>query len=179
MHICWIHEGRHYKKLTPFVDYHRQLLDDFLTRFWEYYHKLQQYRADPSLAQAAKLGSEFDTLFNTQTGYDALDKRMATTQTKRNLLLTVLRYPETPLHNNSAELGARQRVRKRDISFGPRTEDGVAAWDTFMTLAETSKKLGVSFYKYLYDRISGDYKLPSLAELIRVQGHPHPSEATS
>ncbi len=27
--LCWIHDGRHYKKLTPYVDYHQQLLDDF------------------------------------------------------------------------------------------------------------------------------------------------------
>jgi len=78
-----------------------------------------------------------------------------------------LKYPEMPLHNNPAELGARQRVRKRDVSFGPRTEDGVKAWDTFMTLAETAKKLGVSFYAYVYDRVSGSAKLPDLAELIR------------
>jgi hypothetical protein len=34
--LCWIHEGRHYKKLTPFVDHHRQLLEDFQTQFWDY-----------------------------------------------------------------------------------------------------------------------------------------------
>ena len=36
-------------------------------------------------------------------------------------------------------LGARKRVRKRDVSFGPRTEDGKQAWDIFMTLAATTK----------------------------------------
>jgi len=81
-------------------------------------------------------------------------------------LLKVLAHPEIPLHNNPAELGARQRVRKRDISFGPRTADGVAAWDTFMTLAETAKKLGVSFFAYIYDRTSGANALPALAEII-------------
>ena len=70
------------------------------------------------------------------------------------------------MHNNPAELGVRQRVRKRDISFGPRSPDGVAAWDTFMTLTETARKLGVSFYAYIFDRISMAYRLPSLAELI-------------
>ena len=79
---------------------------------------------------------------------------------------------EIPLHNNPAELGARQRVRKRVISFGPRTNDGVTAWDTFMTLAETAKKLGVSFYEYVLDRVSRRYLFPSLADLIRTQGHP-------
>jgi len=98
------------------------------------------------------LRQAFDTLFETETGYEALDKRIAKTKVKRDKLLKVLAHPEIPLHNNPAELGARQRVRKRDISFGPRTAEGVAAWDTFMTLAETAKKLGVSFFAYIYDR---------------------------
>jgi len=46
--LCWVHEGRHYKKLTPFLEYHRQLLDDFRARFWQFYRKLQDYRARPS-----------------------------------------------------------------------------------------------------------------------------------
>jgi hypothetical protein len=71
-----------------------------------------------------------------------------------------------PLHNNESELGVRRRVRKRDVSFGPRTEAGRLAWDTFMTLAETTRKLGVSFYAYLHDRITGANAIPPLADLI-------------
>ena len=78
----------------------------------------------------------------------------------------VLAHPEIPLHNNPAELGARARVRKRDVSFGPRTREGAKAWDTFMTLAETATKLGVSFYHYIHDRVSGACQMPSLADLI-------------
>ena len=81
-------------------------------------------------------------------------------------VLPALDFPELPLHNNPAEVAARQRVRKRDISFGRPTPDGVAAWDTFMTLAETAKKLGVNFYAYIQDRVSHTYILPSLADLI-------------
>jgi len=39
-----------------------------------------------------------------------------------------------------------------------------------MTLAETAKKLGVSFYSYIFDRISKQNKFPSLADLIIAQG---------
>jgi hypothetical protein len=35
-----------------------------------------------------------------------------------------------------------------------------------MSLAETTKKLGVSFYAYLRDRITGTHAIPPLAELI-------------
>ena len=113
----------------------------------------------------------------TVTGFDQLDKRIAKTRAKKERLLVVLAYPLVPLHNNPAELGVRQRVRKRDISFGPRSSDGLAAWDTFMTLAETAKKLGVSFYAYVFDRVSQTYRLPSLADLIQQRSQP-PSRTT-
>ena len=165
--LCWIHEGRHYKKLTPFVDYHRQLLEGFQKKFWDFYHQLQRYQENPSAPDANRLQAEFDTLFTSTTGYQALDQRIAKTLAKKDRLLLVLDYPHLPLHNNPAELAVRQRVRKRDISFGPRTSDGAAAWDTFMTLGETAKKLGVSFYAYIYDRVSGARRMPSLASLIQ------------
>ena len=164
--LCWVHEGRHYKKLIPYVDYHRQVLKDFRKQFWQFYDQLLVYREDHSPPEADRLRAEFDTIFGQTTGYDDLDKRIAKTLAKKERLLTVLDFPELPLHNNPAELAARQRVRKRDISFGPRTPDGVEAWDTFNTLVETAKKLGVNIYAYIHDRISGGHLLPSLADLI-------------
>ena len=176
--LCWVHDGRHYKKLMPFVEYHQQLLADFRRQFWDYYHRLNAFRADPTPEQASKLDQEFDSLFSQVTGYNELDKRIVKTKAKKDRLLKVLSYPEIPLHNNPAELAARRRVRKRDISFGPRTQDGVAAWDTFMTLAATAKQLGVSFYAYIYDRVAGTYALPNLADLIQQHApafHPLPT----
>ncbi len=35
--LCWVHEGRHYKKLNPAIEYHAQILDQFLTKFWAFY----------------------------------------------------------------------------------------------------------------------------------------------
>jgi regulator of replication initiation timing len=166
MMLCWVHEGRPYKKLNPIVPLHRQLLDGFLKRFWDYYRELLAYKQNPSEAEHARLEAVFDELFATQTGYEALDERIAKTRAKKQSLLLVLEYPELPLHNNASELGVRRRVRKRDVSFGPRTEAGKRAWDTFMTLAETTRKLGVSFYAYLHDRITGANAIPPLADLI-------------
>ena len=39
--------------------------------------------------------------------------------------------------------------------------------DTFLTISQTAKKLGVRTYEYIYDRVSGKNKLPSLAQLIQ------------
>jgi len=164
--LCWVHEGRHYKKLMPAIPYHQGLLEAFGQRFWAYYAQLLAYRKQPTPEEAMRLTEEFETLFATVTGYQALDERIAKTRAKQRCLLMVLAHPEIPLHNNPAELGARARVRKRDVSFGPRTHEGARAWDTFMTLAATATKLGVSFYHYIQDRISGTSQMPSLADLI-------------
>jgi hypothetical protein len=166
MLLCWIHDGRHYKKLTPCIPYHRQLLTDFRQRYWDFYHQLRTYRAHPTPPDRARLASEFETLFATVTGYADLDARIAKTRAKKAALLLVLAHPELPLHNNPAELAARKQVRRRKISFGTRSPEGTQAWDTFATLVATAKKLGVSFYAYIFDRVSRAYTLPSLAQLI-------------
>jgi hypothetical protein len=167
--LCWVHEGRHYKKLMPVFVHHLELLNDFRKQFWEYYHQLLTYQEQPTPEERARLEREFDKLFSTCTGFDALDARIAKTRAKKVSLLMVLKHPEIPLHNNPAELDARQRVRKRDVSFGPRTQDGVRAWDTFMSLAATTRKLGISFHQYIHDRISKASQIPSLASLIEAR----------
>jgi hypothetical protein len=164
--LCWIHEGRHYKKLWPEIAAHRPLLAAFQTRFWAYYRDLRAYQAAPTADARADLSTAFDALFATRTGYHALDDRIAKTRAKRPELLQVLAHPEVPLHNNPAELGARRRVRKRDVSFGPRTEAGARAWDTFMTLVTTTQKLGLSFYVYVRDRLTAAHQVPALDQVI-------------
>jgi regulator of replication initiation timing len=172
--LCWIHEGRHYKKLEPSVAQFRAALDTFRKQFWEYYDQLLAYRQHPSSAAKERLAIDFDTLFTTVTGYRTLDERIEKTKLKKASLLMVLDHPEIPLHNNPAELAARQRVRKRDVSFGPRTPDGAKAWDTFMTLTATAKKLGVSIFRYIHDRVSGAYDMPDLADLISQRASQQP-----
>src|SRR5215210_3687506 len=132
--LCWVHEGRHYKKLTPCVALHREQLEAFVKDFWAYYHELRRYQEQPTGEDRRRLEEAFDRLFAKRTGYWALDERIALTRAKKEELLAGLAHPELPLHNNPAELAARQRVRKRDVSFGPRTDAGRKAWDTFQSL---------------------------------------------
>ena len=164
--LCWVHEGRHYKKLTPKVYYHQQLLEQFLDDFWDYYRELLAYRDAPTLSTAHKLRSEFFRLFDTQSGYQQLDERKRLTVTKISELLLVLEHPELPLHNNPAELAARTMVRRRHISYGTQTIEGTASWDTFMSLVATTRKLGLSFFEYVRDRLSQARNIPSLASII-------------
>ena len=167
--LCWIHEGRHYKKLDPQVAHHQQKLDDFMERFWEYYDELLTYQRQPSPKEAERLSKVFDALFSEKTDYYWLDKCIAKTQAKKERLLMVLKHPEIPLHNNPAEIEVRRRARKRDVSFGPRTQDGKRAWDTFISLAATAKKLNISFYQYIHDRVTRVRHIPPLAEMIAQQ----------
>ena len=165
--LCWIHEGRHFKKLVAHVPLHRELLATFRADFWAYYRDLLAYREQPTPAEAVRLEQRFDALFSTTTGFDLLDARIALTRAKQAGLLLVLRHPELPLHNNPAELAARRRVRKRDVSSGPRGPAGAKAWDVFMTLAATTQQLGVAFVAYLQDRLRQAGQIPWLPDLIR------------
>jgi len=167
LQLCWVHEGRHYKKLTPALSLHRAVLDTFLTDFWVYYRRLLAYQAAPTSALTATLATDFDTLFSRKTGYADLDERIAKTKAKRHPLLRVLDKPYLPLTNNPAELAARRRVRKRDVSFGARSAAGIHAWDVFHTLIGTAHLLGVNVLHYFYDRFSRAGRLPALADLIR------------
>lgn len=169
--LCWVHEARHYNKLLPCFAPHVKLLDGFMERFWQYYDELLAYREHSTLEERTRLSAKFDELFSTKTGYFALDDRIEKTSAKKAQLLMVLEHPEIPLHNNSAELGARQRVRKRDVSFGPRTSEGARAWDTFQTLAATAKKLGVSFHAYIHDRVSKANRMPGLDTVIAARAN--------
>ena len=85
---------------------------------------------------------------------------------KKESLLLVLVFPFLPLQNNPAELGAHVQTRMRDINLQTVGENGTKTKDTFTTIVQTSKKLGVNIYDYIYDRISQKFAMTSLANLI-------------
>jgi hypothetical protein len=154
------------------LPHHRQIPEDFRKKYWDYYRELLVYKEKPGADEAERLSQKFDKLFSQQTGYTLLDLRISATMSNKKSLLMVLDHPDLPLHNNDSELSARTRVRKRDVSFGPRSREGTHAWDLYMSLLVTARKLGINFHEYLRDRISGSFNMPSLAELIRQRGSP-------
>ncbi|KAF5417543.1 MAG: hypothetical protein C5S48_00185 [Candidatus Methanogaster sp.] len=86
---------------------------------------------------------------------------------KKSELLMALKHPEVPLNNNEPELGARAQVCRLDVSLHTMAEDETKANDTFLMIVETAKKLGVSTYAYIYDRVIKRFRMSSLAEMIR------------
>jgi hypothetical protein len=172
--LCWVHEGRHYKKLTPIIATHQKALEKFLKQFWQYYRKVLAYCISPNPTQAQALEAEFEVLFEEKSGYQQLDERKALTRAKASELLLVLHHPELPLHNNAAELGARTMVQRRNISYATQTTEGTKAWDIFMSLVATTRKLGIRFYEYLQDRFSRVGKIPFLGAIIREKSAANP-----
>jgi hypothetical protein len=150
----------------PKIKYHQQLLEDFLNRFWLFYQKLKNYKDKPDTKTAFELDREFDTLFDTKTGYEELDDRILKTKDNKAELLVVLKHPYVPLHNNDAELAVRKEVRHRDISFQTRTLKGTRAKDVFFTIIQTAKKLGINAYLYIMDRLRKKFSMTPLHILI-------------
>lgn len=166
---CWIHEIRHYRKMVPRIDYHRNILADFMEQLWQFYGRIKSYKdssAEDLPAQKQAIMTAFKELFSGHTDYATLNKAMLQTQEKATQLLAFLDYPAFPLHNNVAERGARRVVRKRDISFHTWSERGTKVRDAFMSLHQTANKLGVSFMDYLVDRNSGKSTAMAMAELV-------------
>jgi hypothetical protein len=159
--------GRHYQSMTPCVPPHREWLEAFRKRSWDFSKQLLVYRQDPAPERATQLREKFDELFSTGTGYDERDERIARTRADKTYLLMVLDDPEVPLHNNPAELDVRTRVRKTGVSYGRRSRAGARTWGAMETLLSTARKLGVNFFQYIRDRVSGARQMPSLADLIK------------
>jgi len=167
--LCWIHDGRDYKKLVPHLDINRLKTDAFRQEYWDFYRKLLKYKtSDPATQNIQKpvLDAEFERIFNQKTGYEALDKLIARTCSKKTELLPVLDHPNLPLHNNAAELAARRKVRKRDVCLHTMSGEGTRVQDAYLSIIETAKKLGVSAFEYLTDFVSGTRKMMPLPEFI-------------
>ncbi len=129
------------------------------------------YREVPTPRRKAALERDFDRLFQRRTGFADLNEALRRIHEKRDDLLLVLERPEIPLHNNLSESDIREWAKKRKISAGTRSELGRRCRDTFISLKKTCRKLGVSFWRYLQDRIRGTHEILALPELIQQAVH--------
>jgi len=127
--LCWVHEGRTIRNSSPMSSHHRAFLEDFVQSSGCTTAQLLAYQTLPTPAEAARLTGEFRDPVCDRHGLRGAGRADCQDAYQARLLLMVLTHPEIPLHNNPAELGARARVRKRDVSFGPRTREGATAWD--------------------------------------------------
>lgn len=171
--LCWIHEERHYRKLIPSNEAIRQAIEQVRGQIWDLYKGLQEYKNAPSKQLKSLLEQKFDDLFlRKKTISPTLNKQLAQTYRKKDKLLRVLERPKTPLHNNGTETDAREMVVKRKVSGGTRSEEGQKCRDTFVSLKQTCRKLGITFLEYLEDRTHQLFAIPNLADIILARRQP-------
>jgi hypothetical protein len=171
--LCWIHAERGINKLVGFTDAQREALEQIRARIWDFYAELKAYKEEPREEKRAELEARFDEIFGTRTCYQSLNLALKRIRNHKSELLLVLDRPEIPLHNNLSERDIREYVKKRKISGSTRSDLGRCCRDTFTSLKKTCRKLKVSFWEYLRDRVSGRNKIEPLADLMRRQAR-HP-----
>jgi hypothetical protein len=164
---CWVHAERPLKRLIPYNEAHRLLIERVQMILWELYKDLKTYAKWPDPGSKRVLESRFDELVGEKTGYPSIDGVLKDMREHKADLLRILEYPEVPLHNNGMESDIREYVKKRKISGGTRSDPGRRCRDTFTSLKKTCRKLGVSFWSYLRDRLGKLGQIPPMAELIR------------
>lgn len=165
--LCWIHAERTINKLVGFNEEQRAALEEKRTQIWDFYQALKTYKEAPSAAKKAGLEKRFDEVFTTSTCFETLNQALNRLHKNKSELLFVLKRPDIPLHNNSSEEAIRDYVKKRKISGSTRSELGRRCRDTFASLKKTCRKLRISFWHFVIDRLSGKNTIPSLPELIR------------
>jgi hypothetical protein len=165
--LCWIHAERLIGKIIPFTDEQKKDLDAVRDKIWKLYQRLKRYKGNPQVKDKEKLEATFDQIFTMKTSSATLNQALKRLYNNKPELLLVLDRPEIPLQNNVAENAIREYVKKRKISGGTRSEAGRKCRDTFTSLKKTCRKLGVSFWEYLKDRIEKINLIPDLSDLIR------------
>ena len=167
--LCWIHAERSLDKIVAHTEQERQDLESIQEELWQLYRELKAYKDAPDDQKKAELEKRFDALFTTRTHSETLNSALQRIHQNKAELLLVLQRPEIPLHNNLSENAIRDYVKRRKISGSTRSEAGRRCRDTFTSLKKSCRKLGVSFWQYLLDRLGRKGKIPRLSELIRQQ----------
>lgn len=167
--LCWIHANRAIDKIIPFTDQAKKDLNSVKDKVWRLYKGLKQYKENSKAVSKKRLEQMFDDIFTQTTSSATLNAALKRIYTNKSELLLVLERPDIPLHNNGAENAIREYVKKRKISGSTRSESGRQCRDTFTSLKKTSRKLSVSFWQYLKDRIENTGLIPDLSDLIRQQ----------
>jgi hypothetical protein len=165
--LCWVHAERLVHKLIPLNDQHRQDQERVRGEIWDLYADLKAYRRDPDPALAPTLTARFDAIFTQRTSFATLNQTLKRLHAHKEKLLLVLKRPDIVLHTNGSEGDIRGYVKWRKISGGTRSDLGRRCRDGFASLKKTCRKLGISFWDYLGDRIGRHGNIAPLPEIIR------------
>jgi hypothetical protein len=166
--LCWVHAERLVHKLIPLNEMHREDIASVRAQIWDLYRDLKAYKSQPDEAQREALAQRFEAIFTQQTRFATLNRTLKGIHRNKAELLRVLERPEIPLHTNGSETDLRDYVKKRKISGGTRSDEGRRCRDTFASLKKTCRKLGISFWEYLTDRLGvGEQPIAHLPDIVR------------
>ena len=164
--LCWAHAERAIEVLVGYTHRQRKLIKSIKDDIWGLYRKLKKYRINPDKSTRGALEESFDAIFGQKTGYASLDNALKRIQKNKSELLLVLDRPDIPLHNNLSERDIREYVKRRKISGSTRSENGRLCRDSFTSLKKTCRKLGISFWKYLLDRVENKKEIAPLPDVM-------------
>jgi len=167
--LCWKHAERPLVKLVCYHDEQQALFQDKKKAFWSMYQDLKAYKLKPDKQRIAQLEQQFDNLCEPVLNFASLNQVLEDLKAKKNKLLLVLYRPQASLHNNDSERDIREYAKRRKISAGTRSENGKNARDTFLSLKKTCRKLTVSFWDYLLDRLTNANNILPLSLIMEQQ----------
>ncbi|VFN05617.1 MAG: Transposase IS66 family protein, partial [Candidatus Kentron sp. G] len=173
--LCWLHAERNINKLVPLNDTHAKHINWVRSQIWDLYADLKIYKTDKSLQTKPfqkEIRARFNEMCRTHTSYATLNGQLKRLAANKTELLRVLDDPSLPLHNNLSERDIREYVSRRKISGSTRSDEGRRCRDTFASLKKTCRKLNISFWDYLYDRVSKTNSLPPLSKTIQARASP-------
>jgi hypothetical protein len=166
---CWIHELRHYREIRISSDFVSEELDLFFEKAWDLFDLMESYKFYPTIDMRKKIESDFDLIFNKEYHSFMINHCRANTLSRREGLLRFLDFPQIPIHNNQAESDIREKVIRRKISGGHKNDQGAAAGNMWISLYQTTRKNGVSFWLYLRDRLQGLNQIAQLPEILAMR----------
>jgi uncharacterized small protein (DUF1192 family) len=164
--LCWVHAERSIEVLVGYTDRQRKLIESVKNDIWDLYKRLKKYRCYPDNNTKDDLEKSFDAIFGQKTGYASLDNALKRILDNKSELLMVLDRPDIPLHNNLSESDIREYVKRRKISGSTRSQDGRLCRDSFTSLKKTCRKLGISFWRYLLDRVQDNQQIDPLPDVM-------------
>ena len=165
--LCWVHTERLIHKMLPLNETHRVEIARIRDQIWRFYAQLKRYKSKPDKTKQKILRDRFDEIFSQKTSYATLNRALKRIHNNKAELLMVLDRPEIPLHTNGSETDIRDYVKKRKVSGGTRSDEGRRCRDTFASLKKTCRKLDISFWHYLTDRLGiGDQTIAPLSDII-------------
>jgi hypothetical protein len=151
--LVWIHAERLIHKMLPLNETHRKEIAQVRGQIWDLYTELKAYKTTPDSTLRESISKQFDDIFTQKTSYATLNSAFQRIHKNKAELLVVLERPEIPLHTNGSETDIRNCVKKRKVSGGTRSDEGRRCRDTFASLKKTCRKLNISFWHYLSDRL--------------------------